>query len=76
MLALHRSIPCGIDLFLMQRKPSDDNLQLPTRKRTGKKFAVHTDLSLIFAIVHVNMRLIVLLRVSEQHVNNDTGKAR
>ena len=68
MLTLHRTVPCCVNLFLMQREPSNDNLQLPTRKRTGKKFAVHTDLSLIFAIVHVNMRLIVPLRVSEQHV--------
>ena len=71
MLTLHRAVPCCVNLFLMQREPSDDNLQLPTRKRTGKKFAVHTDLSLIFAIVHMNMRLIVLLCVSEQHVNDD-----
>ena len=76
MFTRNCQIPCGIRLFFMQRKPSDDNLQLPTRKRTSKKFAVHTDLSLIFAIVHMNMRLIVLLRVSEQHVNDDTGKAR
>ena len=68
MLTLHRTVSCCVNLFLMQREPSNDNLQLPTRKRTGKKFAVHTDLSLIFAIVHVNMRLIVPLRVSEQHV--------
>ena len=74
MLALHRAVPRGIDFFLVQGKPANNDLQLPAWKRTRQKLSVHTNRSLIFAVVHMDMRFVVLLRISKEHVDDDAGK--
>lgn len=76
MLALHRAVPRGIDFFLVQGKPANNDLQLPAWKRARQKLSVHTNRSLIFAVVHMYMRFVVLLRISKEHVDDDAGKTR
>ncbi len=74
MLAVDGEIPCFIGLVLMIRKPPDYDFQLSARQRACQQFPVYRDDSLIVAVIHMNMRLIMLSHVTKQHINNHAAK--
>jgi len=55
MLAFDGQIPCRIGFFFMECEPSRYNLE----QRACQKFPVNSNNSFIFAIINMNMRLVV-----------------
>ena len=61
-------VPCRVGFFLMKRQPSCHNLKLLVRERTSKQLSVNRHSRFIFTIVDVDMRLVMLPDIPEQHI--------
>lgn len=75
MLAFDGQIPCCIGFFFVKREPSRYNFELLSWQRACQKFSVNSNNSFLFAIVNMNMGLVVLSDVLKQHINHHAAKS-
>ena len=62
MLALDGKVPRLVGFFLMESKPAGDYFELLAWERTCQQFSVDSNHCFIFAVIHMNMRLVVLAK--------------
>ena len=75
MLALHRKVPCTVGLLFMEGEPTYYHSQLLTGHRSSQRLAVKAYGCFVIPIVCMHMGLVVLSRIFEQHVDDDSGEA-
>lgn len=56
----------------MKDEPRLNKSKLLNRKRACQKLAVYTNRRLILTVVHVNMRLVVLLVIQVEQLDNES----
>ena len=75
MFALYGKIPCFIGFVLVKGEPSCNNFKLFSRQRTCQQFTVDCNNGFVFSIVDMNMRLMMLSNILEEHIYNHPAKA-
>ena len=72
---LHCLIPRSIEFILVNSSPSLHQFQLFDWKTSRDQFAVHTNRGFVLVVIHMKMRLVVLVSVAENHLDNDVIKS-
>ena len=72
---LHRLIPRGIEFVLVDGSPSLHQLQLFDWKTSRDQFAIHANRGFVLVVINMKVRLVVLVSVAENHLDNDVIKS-